>query len=89
MGVLVAYYVLHYGGLVVLVLSAVAFVDAARRPAAAWEAAEQVKPLWLILLGLALLSPISLLCLVAAIVGLIGYLSTVRPMLRAAERGGR
>jgi hypothetical protein len=81
-----------------LVVEAWAFIDAVRRPAGAFPAAgKQTRPLWLIILGVALvigifsaasnLSLISILPIAAFIAAAI-YLTDVRPKVRGVGDGG-
>jgi Protein of unknown function (DUF2516) len=76
-----------------------AFVDALRRPSAAFPAAgKQTKPIWLIILGVAFvigiggaLGYLSLLSLfpIAAFVAAAIYLADVRPKVKATKPGTR
>lgn len=83
--------------LAAFVVEAWAFVDAARRPTAAFPAVgKQTKPIWLIILGVAAViglgsflygvSLISLLPIVAFVAAAI-YLTDVRPKVRDFRRG--
>ena len=73
-----------------------AFIDALRRPAAAFQAAgKQTKPLWLIILGVAFvigiggaLGYLTLLSIfpIAAFVAAAIYLTDVRPKVRALKQ---
>lgn len=70
------------------------FVDAVRRPEAAFSAADkQTKPFWLIVLGLSLVaqlvmpSAIGILTILGTIAALV-YLVDARPALNAVGRGG-
>lgn len=82
-------------GIVVLIVEAFAFIDAARRPADAYVAADkQTKNLWLVLLGLAVVLNIafrqgvlSIFVIVGLIVALI-YLLDVRPAVRSVQENG-
>ena len=65
--------------IVVLVLVVVALIDAASRPAWAWERAGQNKTLWIVLLVVGI--PCPLIGLVAAVV----YASSIRPRVVAAQ----
>jgi hypothetical protein len=89
------FFVLAVGAFVVEVW---AFVDALRRPAGAFVASgKQTKPLWLIILGVAMvigfsgvaygLSLISILPIAAFIAAAI-YLTDVRPKVRQTGGGG-
>ncbi len=80
------------------VVEAWAFIDAVRRPAAAFVAAsKQTKPLWLVILGVALvigiggavgsLSLFSFLPIIAFVAAGI-YLADVRPKVREIKGGG-
>jgi Protein of unknown function (DUF2516) len=84
------------------VIEAWAFIDAIRRPAGAYTAAsKQTKPIWLIILGVALLIGIggvtqkiglfnSLLALpIVAFVAASIYLVDVRPKIRSIRTGTR
>jgi Protein of unknown function (DUF2516) len=76
-----------------------AFIDALRRPSAAFPAAgKQTKPIWLIILGVAFvigiggaLNYLSLLSLfpIAAFVAAAIYLAEVRPKVKATKPGTR
>jgi hypothetical protein len=79
------------------VVEAWAFIDAVRRPAAAFVAAgKQTKPLWLIILGVALvigiagavglLSIVSFIPIIAFVAAAI-YLADVRPKVRGFKSG--
>jgi hypothetical protein len=85
--------------LAALVIEAWAFIDAIRRPAAAFPAAgKQTKPIWLIILGLAFvigiggavgqLALLSLLPIVAFVAAAI-YLVDVRPKIKSLNAGSR
>jgi hypothetical protein len=65
--------------IVVLVLVVVALVDAASRPAWAWEQAGQNKTLWIVLFVVGI--PCGLVGLVAAVI----YASSIRPRVVAAQ----
>jgi hypothetical protein len=77
-----------------LVLTAWALIDAATRPAAAFVAAgKQTKPIWLAILGVALLLVLAgtgifgIFGLVVAVAAIV-YLVDVRPAVRGARPGG-
>lgn len=81
------------------VIEAWAFVDALRRPAAAFPAAgKQTKPIWLVILGVAfvigiagalnLLTLISIFPIVAFVASAI-YLVDVRPKIKSMKPGAR
>lgn len=69
--------------LVVLVLVAWALIDALTKPAWAWEAANQNRTLWIVVLVLGLICG-GLIGLIAAII----YLTSIRPKVQAAAQGG-
>ena len=78
--------------LVLFVCKAVAFVDAATRPAALFVAAgKQTKPFWLLILGLALLvnmvmwNPIGILNVIGVVAAFV-YLADARPAMKALRR---
>jgi len=78
--------------LVLFVCKAVAFVDAATRPAALFVAAgKQTKPFWLLILGLALLvnmvmwNPIGILNVIGIVAAFV-YLADARPAMKALRR---
>jgi len=84
--------------LAALVVEVWAFIDAMRRPTAAFPAAgKQTKPLWLIILGVASLiglasvayfaNPLSIFPIVAFVAAAI-YLADVRPKVREFKSGG-
>jgi hypothetical protein len=80
---------------VVIVVEIIAFIDAAIRPAKAYDAAsKQSKPFWLIILGLATLATLTGIVSVFGIFGVIGliaalvYIIDVRPAVREIGRGG-
>lgn len=81
--------------LVVIVVEIVSFIDAAIRPAKAYEAAsKQSKPFWLIILGIATAVTLTGVVNVFGIFGVIGliaalvYIVDVRPAVREIGRGG-
>lgn len=81
--------------LVVVVVEIVAFIDAAIRPAKAYDAAsKQSKPFWLIILGIATAVTLTGIVNVFGIFGVIGliaalvYIIDVRPAVREIGRGG-
>ena len=80
---------LFFLGLALVVLKVIAFIDAAIRPASAYEAAgKQTKTFWLVILGLAVVMfSIGLLGL-AGLIAAIVYLVDVRPAIRGLG-GGR
>jgi hypothetical protein len=78
--------------LILFVCKAVAFVDAATRPAALFVAAgKQTKPFWLLILGLALLvnmvmwNPIGILNVIGVVAAFV-YLADARPAMKALRR---
>jgi fucose 4-O-acetylase-like acetyltransferase len=78
--------------LVLFVCKAVAFVDAATRPAALFVAAgKQTKPFWLLILGLAtavhmvMWSPIGILNIIGTVAAFV-YLADARPAMKALRR---
>ena len=78
--------------LILFVCKAVAFVDAATRPAALFVAAgKQTKPFWLLILGLALLvnmvmwNPIGILNVIGIVAAFV-YLADARPAMKALRR---
>ena len=84
--------------LAALVVEVWAFIDAMRRPTAAFPAAgKQTKPLWLIILGVASViglasvayfaNPLSIFPIVAFVAAAI-YLADVRPKVREFKSGG-
>ena len=84
--------------LAALVAEVWAFIDALRRPTAAFPAAgKQTKPLWLIILGVASIiglasvayfaNPLSIFPIVAFVAAAI-YLADVRPKVREFKSGG-
>lgn len=82
-------------GIIVLIVEAFAFIDAARRPAQAYIAADkQTKNLWLVLLGLAVVLNLAFgrgVLSIFVIVGLIAalvYLLDVRPAVRSVQGHG-
>jgi len=80
------------------IVEAWAFIDALRRPTAAFPAAgKQTKPLWLIITGVALAigifsaaQNVSLLSIlpIVAFIGSAIYMTDVRPKVREAGKGG-
>jgi Protein of unknown function (DUF2516) len=94
----VVYYLFWAVAVVAFVVEVWAFVDAVRRPAAAYTAAGKLtKKLWLVILGVALLfglagavaliSIIQLLPIIAFIAAAV-YLADVRPAVSQYGRGG-
>ena len=78
--------------LILFVCKAVAFVDAATRPAPLFVAAgKQTKPFWLLILGLALLvnmvmwNPIGILNVIGVVAAFV-YLADARPAMKALRR---
>ena len=78
--------------LILFVCKAVAFVDAATRPAALFVAAgKQTRPFWLLILGLALLvnmvmwNPIGILNVIGVVAAFV-YLADARPAMKALRR---